>query len=115
MHDNFTHNSWTTLYDVNPLPLEQKYLVSLYWAFTTLTTVGYGDIVPHTVMERLFAMFLILAGAVTFGAYVHARIHSKPGGVDGVNVVVRVRAPPCLICPQNRGQDIVLVSQHEPS
>jgi len=48
------------------------------WAFTTLTTVGYGDIVPHTTQERVFAMFLILAGAVTFGAYVMSwcKIHS---------------------------------------
>ncbi|PVZ82554.1 transporter [Serratia sp. S1B] len=35
---------------------------SLYWAVVTLTTVGYGDIVPHTALGRLLASLLILVG-----------------------------------------------------
>lgn len=35
---------------------------SLWWAITTVTTVGYGDIVPETGGGRLIAAVLMLAG-----------------------------------------------------
>ncbi|MCH2046714.1 MAG: ion transporter, partial [Saprospiraceae bacterium] len=35
---------------------------SIYWAVVTLTTVGYGDIAPQTVIGQTFAMVLMLTG-----------------------------------------------------
>ncbi|MBS0847204.1 ion transporter [Citrobacter sp. JGM124] len=35
---------------------------SVYWAIVTVTTVGYGDIVPHTAFGRFLASLLILVG-----------------------------------------------------
>lgn len=35
---------------------------SVYWAVVTVTTVGYGDITPHTASGRLIASALILIG-----------------------------------------------------
>lgn len=35
---------------------------SVYWAIVTATTVGYGDIVPHTAVGRTVASLLILIG-----------------------------------------------------
>ena len=37
-------------------------LDGLWWAWVTVTTVGYGDIVPTSTMGRLFASLLILMG-----------------------------------------------------
>lgn len=34
----------------------------IYWAVVTMTTVGYGDIAPHTVMGRTVASFIMLTG-----------------------------------------------------
>jgi Ion channel. len=36
--------------------------VSVYWAVVTMTTVGYGDITPHTTAGRVLASLLILTG-----------------------------------------------------
>ena len=35
---------------------------SIYWALVTISTVGYGDITPHTLEGRLVTMVLIIAG-----------------------------------------------------
>jgi hypothetical protein len=37
-------------------------LVAVYWAFQTLTTVGYGDISAYTNYERMLAMAWIILG-----------------------------------------------------
>lgn len=36
--------------------------VSVYWAITTMTTVGYGDITPKTDLGRFIASFMMLLG-----------------------------------------------------
>jgi voltage-gated potassium channel len=36
--------------------------LSMYWATVTMTTVGYGDLVPHTVVGRFVASFMMLLG-----------------------------------------------------
>jgi voltage-gated potassium channel len=35
---------------------------SMYWAVVTMTTVGYGDIAPHTVLGQLIASVLMIIG-----------------------------------------------------
>ena len=36
--------------------------VSIYWAIVTLTTVGYGDIVPQTVLGRIISAMVMITG-----------------------------------------------------
>jgi len=43
-----------------------RYLTSLYWAMTTMSTIGYGDITPKNEVEQLFALFGMLCGSVAF-------------------------------------------------
>jgi voltage-gated potassium channel len=38
----------------------------IWWAWVTVTTVGYGDIVPHTAAGKLFGSLLILLGVALF-------------------------------------------------
>jgi voltage-gated potassium channel len=38
---------------------------SMWWAICTLTTVGYGDAVPHTVLGRTIAGVIALLGVIT--------------------------------------------------
>jgi len=35
---------------------------SIYWAIVTLTTVGYGDVVPMTILGKIIATFIMILG-----------------------------------------------------
>lgn len=55
---------------INPNPKLDPitfYNLSLYWAVTTLTTVGYGDITPQTNLARVYTMGVMLFGVSIFG------------------------------------------------
>lgn len=42
---------------------------ALWWAFTTITTVGYGDKFPVTTEGRIIGVFLMTAGVGLFGVF----------------------------------------------
>jgi hypothetical protein len=48
----------------------KRYVTCIYWAITTMATVGYGDIVAVNEGEMLFASAVMLLGAVMYGAIV---------------------------------------------
>lgn len=45
-------------------------LDAFWWSTSTITTVGYGDIVPTTDSGKIFAMFYMFTGIVIAGTYV---------------------------------------------
>jgi hypothetical protein len=51
----------------------EPWISSMYWAVTTMSTIGYGDISPATGPERICGMFLMVIGCAFF-AWVTGRI-----------------------------------------
>lgn len=59
---------WVLLGGVDDVRFEgHQYLNALYWAVTTLTTVGYGDITPTTVPQTIYTMVVMLFGVAVYG------------------------------------------------
>lgn len=56
--------SWIT--DIMDEPDVGKYLFSMYFTITTITTVGYGDILASNVLERIMCMIIMLIGVLAF-------------------------------------------------
>ena len=53
----------------------EKYSFSVYWATATLTTVGYGDIVPQSTGERVVALLLVVSVVTVFGSILSSVAH----------------------------------------
>jgi voltage-gated potassium channel len=58
---------WIAMGAVDVQAGQSVYITALYWCVTTLTTVGYGDIIPGTDTERLFTMVVMILGAGSYG------------------------------------------------
>jgi len=46
--------------------ITEKYIAVLYWSLTTMSTIGYGDIIPRTSTERAFVTISMITGACFF-------------------------------------------------
>lgn len=49
---------------------------SIYWAFITATTVGYGDLHPRHHLSRTLAILISLVGLVLTGILVSIALHA---------------------------------------
>jgi hypothetical protein len=63
--------NWMSSYDEELLDMQRtrpstRYVVSLYWAVVTISTLGYGDVLPSTETERIFCIFSAISGGIVF-------------------------------------------------
>jgi voltage-gated potassium channel len=69
---------------------DATYFDGIYWAVTTMTTVGYGDELPITVEAKVLAMALMLVGigyfAVITGAIAERFIDTEPGSNESLEL-----------------------------
>jgi len=71
----FPENSWAHLEQIEESDLYTQYIRSLYWCVTTLTTIGYGDIVPTRNIEYIITLIVMIIGASIY-AYIIGNIAS---------------------------------------
>lgn len=57
----------------------RRYFDSLYFVVITMTTIGYGDFIPHTELGRAFTMIYAVVGVPTFLAIAAAILEARFG------------------------------------
>lgn len=67
-----------------------RYTAALYWSITTMATVGYGDIVAHSILERWYALLTMLVGIGFFG-YIVGNVASILASIDRMGSEYRER------------------------
>lgn len=71
----FLFGSCTFLVEHGTNPGFENIEDGLWWAFVTLTTVGYGDIVPHTELGRIVAVILMVFGVAVYALMIANLTH----------------------------------------
>jgi hypothetical protein len=83
--DNFPKDCWVVVTNIKDAPIKMQYIVSLYWAFTTMTTIGYGDITPNRYTEYIVTIIIMFLGASIY-ALIIGNIASLLSGINSAKV-----------------------------
>jgi hypothetical protein len=78
---DFEPDCWIVLHGLIDADNFTQYISALYWAFQTLTTVGYGDMQGKTMEERVFSIMWILFG-VAFYSFTIGNLQSILSEID---------------------------------
>eukprot|EP01043_Picozoa_sp_COSAG02_P074130 COSAG02_NODE_14703_length_1245_cov_1.256545_1_plen_115_part_10 len=54
---------------LNNVYIHEQYIDAVYWAIVTMSSVGYGDVLPVTNTERTVSIFVIVLGTFLY-AYI---------------------------------------------
>ena len=80
--DSTSHESWINSHEYPAeYTIGDMYVLALYWAIMTITTIGYGDVPSGTTSERMVAIVAMVIGAGLF-SYVVGTMTSLIQGLD---------------------------------
>ncbi|CAG9314440.1 unnamed protein product [Blepharisma stoltei] len=79
--DGFTPETWVVRLGYIDSSVWDQYLTCIYWAMTTLATVGYGDINAYTTFEKFIAMVWMICG-VYFLSFSIGSLSSMYSNID---------------------------------
>ncbi|CAK64001.1 unnamed protein product (macronuclear) [Paramecium tetraurelia] len=66
-----------------------KYFSTYYWSIITMTTIGYGDVTPQNLMEKVYLIFVAIVSCCTFGYSINS-IGQILGQLQSKNHQIRV-------------------------
>ena len=66
---------------------------AIYFAFVTALTIGYGDIVPETVLGRVFSVIIGLIGMIFVGLFVAIATRALKATVEEHHAAEREMSP----------------------
>ena len=92
-----------------PRPFMIGWFEGVWWSFVSMTTVGYGDKTPKSILARFFSIIWILTGIVVFGIFT--------GELTGR--IIKVNSPPpadmkdgLVGALRYRDYEVYVISQH---
>lgn len=59
--------TWLRQYAASYTSIVDVYILAVYWSFTTMITVGYGDITPQNVSEQIYTIVMMAMAGGVFG------------------------------------------------
>ena len=74
-------DNWAIFAGINDEIDSYQYLVCLYWALQTLTTVGYGDVTPRSAAEKVTGLIWMIIG-VGFYSFTIGNLASIFNSID---------------------------------
>jgi hypothetical protein len=64
--ENQDYSSYIDEFGLEDISVTEAIIVNTYFAFTSLSTVGFGDYHPISNIERLFTAFMLMCGVACF-------------------------------------------------
>lgn len=61
--------TWYELVNLGDAPLYQQYVDSTFFVVATMTGLGYGNIVPRTIVEYLTVLVIMIVGASIYANF----------------------------------------------
>ena len=52
---------------IQQLDFTSIYISSIYWVITTFTSIGYGDVTAHSIIEYMYIILVEMVGMCFFG------------------------------------------------
>ena len=93
-----SYPNWLIHIDIINENFLTKYLTSFYFLMTTMTTVGYGDIVCVSFIERIFHIILLVIGTLLYtflvskiGNYLRDQSHEQTKLDKDLNILENIR------------------------
>ena len=88
--EDFGPNTWVVQVNLQDKSIASQYISSFYWAFTTLATVGYGDISGNTSAERIVAVMWMMFG-VYFFSFTIGSLSSIVSSIDTKDTILTTK------------------------